>query len=277
MRLRDGPPLCRHPVRQILKVHLPQGRMRRLSSVTVCYSSRLPLSGCSYLISCHGWTGATPFHPFHEAAAPEPVAEKPCGLVVKGDDLAPQKNLRKEWRVLTRLRGALNIKPLNNPKRGRNYHGIPSGEIQIRDTNAATSPVKSVGQVIGMVDGTEPVRMLAASTHPDGPQRAISRDYWQLWKDITDTFDEAKAVRILVNILDDKEGRTFVSCLERKDAELCIEILGHVSRGLHLVRPFLSGDLCRALRYTTSRPQRSRFFSSRWGGSLDIMGDCQMP
>ena len=76
MRLRDGTPLCHHPVRQILKMHLPQGRMRGLSTVTVCYSSRLPLSGCSYLISCHGWTGATPFHPFHKAAAPEPVADR---------------------------------------------------------------------------------------------------------------------------------------------------------------------------------------------------------
>ena len=60
-------------------------------------------------------------------------------------------------------------------------------------------------------------------------QLLMAKDYQRLWKDITDTIDEAKAVRILAEILVDKEGRAFISRLDRKDAELCIEILDLVS------------------------------------------------
>lgn len=57
----------------------------------------------------------------------------------------------------------------------------------------------------------------------------MAKGYQQLWKDVTSATDEAKAVRTLAGILADKEGRTFISCLERGDAELCIEILDRVS------------------------------------------------
>lgn len=60
----------------------------------------------------------------------------------------------------------------------------------------------------------------------------MAKDFRRLWKDVTNTIDEAKAVRILAEILADKEGRAFISRLERKDAELCIEILDHVSYNL---------------------------------------------
>ena len=63
------------------------------------------------------------------------------------------------------------------------------------------------------------------------------KDYRRLWKDVTNTIDEARAVRTLADILADKEGRTFISRLEHKDAELCIEILDRVSHDLHLL-PF---------------------------------------
>ena len=52
----------------------------------------------------------------------------------------------------------------------------------------------------------------------------------RLWNDITSTDDEGKAIRTLAKILVDKEGRKFIANLGRKDAELCIEILDHVSR-----------------------------------------------
>ena len=63
----------------------------------------------------------------------------------------------------------------------------------------------------------------------------MAKNYQQLWEDVTasSTVDEVKAVRTLAGILADKEGRVFISSLERKDAELCIEILDHVSRDLH--------------------------------------------
>ncbi|KAF9785122.1 kinase-like domain-containing protein [Thelephora terrestris] len=53
----------------------------------------------------------------------------------------------------------------------------------------------------------------------------MSKDYQQLWRDVTSASDEARAVRVLAEILADKEGRTFISTLEGEDAELCIEIL----------------------------------------------------
>ena len=57
----------------------------------------------------------------------------------------------------------------------------------------------------------------------------MAKGYQQLWEDVANATDEAKAVRTLAGILADKEGRIFISRLERKDAELCIEILDHVS------------------------------------------------
>ena len=66
------------------------------------------------------------------------------------------------------------------------------------------------------------------------PRQTTAKDYQQLWKDVTNTSDEGKAVRALAEIVLDEEGMTFISHLEPKDAELCIEILDHVSRDPHL-------------------------------------------
>ena len=63
----------------------------------------------------------------------------------------------------------------------------------------------------------------------------MAKDYQRLWKDVTSTSDEGKAVRTLADILLDKEGRSFIMDLAREDAELCIEILNHVSRNLYLL------------------------------------------
>lgn len=94
-------------------------------------------------------------------------------------------------------------------------------------------------------------------------QLLMAKNYRRLWKDITNTIDEAKAVRILAEILVDKEGRAFVSHLDRKDAELCIEILGLVSCNLRLLPPFaVSDDLRRPSQSTTSEAQRNRPSSS---------------
>jgi hypothetical protein len=92
----------------------------------------------------------------------------------------------------------------------------------------------------------------------------MTKDYQRLWKDVTRITDEGKAVRTLAEILVDKEGRVFLSRLERKDAELCIEILDHVSRDLHLLPSFaISDGFTRASQSTTSEPPRSRLSSSR--------------
>lgn len=98
----------------------------------------------------------------------------------------------------------------------------------------------------------------------------MSEDYRRLWKDVADTIDETKAIRTLSAILADKEGNTFVSRLERKDAELCIEILGRVSHDKHLL-PF------RRLRwfvgYRVVQPRTRR----ETGFLCHIEKTCRMP
>jgi hypothetical protein len=92
----------------------------------------------------------------------------------------------------------------------------------------------------------------------------MTQDYYRLWKDLTSAIDEAEAVRTLAEILVDKDGRAFILRLEREDAELCIEILDHVTCNLPLLpSPALSCDFIRASRTITSNPLRNRFSSSR--------------
>jgi len=70
----------------------------------------------------------------------------------------------------------------------------------------------------------------------------MDKDYSQLWKAVASTSEEGKAVRTLAEILLDNEGRTFISSLERDDAELCIEILDRVSRDSYLL-PLLPSQI----------------------------------
>jgi len=65
----------------------------------------------------------------------------------------------------------------------------------------------------------------------------MTKDYQRLWKDVTNSSNEAEAVMTLGEILTDKGGRDFVSCLGCKQAKLCIKILDHVSREFCLL-PF---------------------------------------
>jgi len=90
----------------------------------------------------------------------------------------------------------------------------------------------------------------------------MSKDYKRLWKDIN-TNDDYKAVRVLVEILADRDGRRFISDLGSKDVVLCIEILDSVSRNLHSFPAFAVLDgFVRASQSTTSRPSRNRPSSS---------------
>ena len=91
----------------------------------------------------------------------------------------------------------------------------------------------------------------------------MAKDYQRLWEDVIRAIDEANAVRTLAEILADEEGRTFVSCLEREDAELRTETLDHVSRDPYpLSSSTVSDGLVRALRGTISKPLRSGLSSS---------------
>jgi len=91
----------------------------------------------------------------------------------------------------------------------------------------------------------------------------MAKDYQRLWKDVTSTDDEGEVVRILAEIVVDKEGRAFISNLECDDAELCIEILDRVSHDLYICPlPPASDGFFRASQSTTSGPRRNRLFSS---------------
>ena len=64
----------------------------------------------------------------------------------------------------------------------------------------------------------------------------MAKDYQQLWHRIN-MIDEARAIRNLTEILVDgnkldEAGRDFISNLDPKDVELCIEILDRVCRSL---------------------------------------------
>jgi hypothetical protein len=54
-------------------------------------------------------------------------------------------------------------------------------------------------------------------------------DFDNLWKESRSAADEAESVRTLANILSSEGGREFISNLKPQEAELCIEILDHVS------------------------------------------------
>ena len=62
----------------------------------------------------------------------------------------------------------------------------------------------------------------------------MSKDYGRLWNKAIKANNESDTIRILLEILSDKEGRIFITNLEDKeDAKWCIEVLDYVSRNLH--------------------------------------------
>jgi len=62
----------------------------------------------------------------------------------------------------------------------------------------------------------------------------MTKDYQQLWEDVTNATNEATAVQTLAEIVVDSDGRAFTLGLESEDVAMCIETLDHVgcSRGL---------------------------------------------
>ena len=60
----------------------------------------------------------------------------------------------------------------------------------------------------------------------------MATNYNKLWKKAHTGSDEAESVWTLAKTLSSKDGRTFILDLEPSDAELCLEILDHVSSDL---------------------------------------------
>ena len=63
----------------------------------------------------------------------------------------------------------------------------------------------------------------------DTPDSSLKSHGQKLPGDVTSSADEGNAIRVLADILVDEEGMDFVSSLNRKDAECCIDILDLVS------------------------------------------------
>ena len=63
---------------------------------------------------------------------------------------------------------------------------------------------------------------------PTSPRKAMIKDYQQLWKDVTNTTDEAEAIQILAEIVSNSDGRAFTGGSEGtafqywKDAPRCL-------------------------------------------------------
>ena len=69
--------------------------------------------------------------------------------------------------------------------------------------------------------------------------------------------NRAESVQILVGILVHEEGGDFFSHLERKDTELCIEILDHVSHCSPYLPPLSSKPDFRESQNTSSTGSKS--------------------
>ena len=66
----------------------------------------------------------------------------------------------------------------------------------------------------------------------------MAKNFQRLWKGVINETDKAVAVRALVDILADSEGRAFALSLDRKDAKYCIDILDRVSPNFRLQPSF---------------------------------------
>jgi len=62
----------------------------------------------------------------------------------------------------------------------------------------------------------------------------MAKVYQQLWKGAVSAIDKAQAAQTLAEILTEKDGRVFISRLDSKGTESCVEILDNVSRDPHL-------------------------------------------
>lgn len=90
----------------------------------------------------------------------------------------------------------------------------------------------------------------------------MTGDYQQLWKSLTNATDKTVAVRILAEIVADREGRTFVMGLGSEAAKLCIETLDYVSCATRVCLSFVVSDsLVRVWWATTSDHAKRLLFS----------------
>ena len=141
----------------------------------------------------------------------------------------------------------MTVEPLTS-----SYEGFRLLQVGLWMTHSATlceAPActdgSGVPRIVGAVDvqfahhGQENVRprvFLALLTL----LKVMSEGYRRLLAKATRATDEADSVGILARILADEGGKGYILGVDRRDAESCIEILDHVSRGSYLVSLGLS-------------------------------------
>ena len=88
----------------------------------------------------------------------------------------------------------------------------------------------------------------------------MAKDFQGLWKDVTGAEDEAAAIRALAEILVEKDGRAFVSRLEHKYTDFCIDVLDRVSYYSRIQPPLTSQTIWPGHRNTRSQNHRETGF-----------------
>lgn len=88
----------------------------------------------------------------------------------------------------------------------------------------------------------------------------MAKDFQRLWKDVTGTEDEAAAIRALAGILVEKEGRAFVSRLDRKYTDFLIDVLDRVSHDSRIQPPLTPQMVWPGHRNTRSQNHRETGF-----------------
>lgn len=106
-------------------------------------------------------------------------------------------------------------------------------------------PPKPIGR-LHSTDGSEVARLIGVVKGAGSPawtrrralhlprilpalQKVMSEDYQLLLVKATTATNRTESIGILAKILANDSGKNFVSHLDRKDGESCIEILDHVS------------------------------------------------
>jgi len=133
------------------------------------------------------------------------------------------------------------------------------GKVELRPEVGEV--VRHLGEAMASWDGLMPPCTQAGDAYC--PNSSVAKDYQRLWEGVANAVSEAEAVRALAGIMADKEGRAFALRLDRKAAELCIEVLDCVSCDLHLPPSATSYGLVRASQNATSSPTRRALSFSR--------------
>lgn len=176
-------------------------------------------------------TRANPPNPDRETQ--ESSVKGPRSSVVKNEVGTPKRGFfRKVMRAVRQPRSVIKKSPLNPHEGAPASHSIPRPESSLKFGRKGESARVDGGRGEGKKSIPSPRTSGGSLKRTEGLQFA------RLWGQVVHATDDSRAIRILAEILVQKEGRAFISRLGRDEAELCIEVLGRVSRNLYLLPHF---------------------------------------